>query len=400
MNVAYIRILENNTVNGAYRERYFQRLLPSGTFVEVALVDVPDDVKQKCCECGGGSGSATALKVNNTPIGYVPSASNNTQNLNEVVITATGDKYIIDSRGFAMLVESNQRLNVNLVPLTTTPSATGNISNKNEVVTDAKGDVYIIDFEGDALQIKENTPFSLKPELSLKRDGARHWDATLYTAQGADPEIPATWTLNNSFTIGIRHDSFSLKDAFKGKEIQVWAYHLNEKKHKKRHKDKVTGVKSNVLYLFKNKFVHPQDTVLSLQNPSAWRCTTGVPYRTQWVYSSNLLPRNEGQFLDIEINPADWFVMSSQQFPLTSELYKAFKIHPRGKKLPSPVSRITAAVLKLAFVIPNYRNNKPLILGFSDPLYLYPKKRTFLEPSGTKTDYFVQWQCDFGKRTM
>jgi len=43
-----------------------------------------------------------ALKVNNTPVGYVPTTSGNTTDLNTVVIDSSGDKWIIDILGNAI----------------------------------------------------------------------------------------------------------------------------------------------------------------------------------------------------------------------------------------------------------------------------------------------------------
>ena len=48
-----------------------------------------------------------ALDVNNVPIGYVPTASGNTANLNQVVVASDGSKWIIDINGDAMQIEGS-----------------------------------------------------------------------------------------------------------------------------------------------------------------------------------------------------------------------------------------------------------------------------------------------------
>lgn len=65
------------------------------TITGLSVAQVKDLVATCCC------GDDQHLIVNNTPVGYIPTTSGNTSNLNEVVIDSGGDTWIIDINGDA-----------------------------------------------------------------------------------------------------------------------------------------------------------------------------------------------------------------------------------------------------------------------------------------------------------
>jgi hypothetical protein len=65
------------------------------TVTGLSVAQVKDLVATCCC------GDDQHLIVNNTPVGYIPTTSGNTSNLNEVVIDSGGDTWIIDINGDA-----------------------------------------------------------------------------------------------------------------------------------------------------------------------------------------------------------------------------------------------------------------------------------------------------------
>ena len=91
------------------------------------------------CNCG----IEQYLTVNNTPVGYIPTVTGNTSNLNEVIIDTAGRTWIIDINGDARLFSNGTVTSFsagNLSPLfttnvatpTTTPALSFNLSNCNQ----------------------------------------------------------------------------------------------------------------------------------------------------------------------------------------------------------------------------------------------------------------------------
>ena len=84
------------------------------------------------------------IKVNNTPVGYIPSPSGNLSNLNEIIVDSSGDGWVIDVNGNAKKINGNGTVTSfsagNLSPLfttnvatpTTTPALSFNLSNCNQ----------------------------------------------------------------------------------------------------------------------------------------------------------------------------------------------------------------------------------------------------------------------------
>lgn len=70
--------------------------------------------------------------------------------------TAPGQDYSITSNADGVAVwtaGSGAAITVNLTPIGYVPNATGNASNNNEVVQDPNGDIWIIDSDGDAVKV-------------------------------------------------------------------------------------------------------------------------------------------------------------------------------------------------------------------------------------------------------
>ena len=107
------------------------------TVTGLSVAQVKDLVATCCC------GDDQHLIVNNTPVGYIPTTSGNTSNLNEVVIDSGGDTWIIDINGDARKFNKGTVTSFsagNLSPLfttgvatpTTTPALSFNLSNCNQ----------------------------------------------------------------------------------------------------------------------------------------------------------------------------------------------------------------------------------------------------------------------------
>ena len=100
---------------------------------------------------GSETNNNSALDFNPVPIGYTPSASGNTANLNSFVIDPNGDMYFIDSNGDSFYINTSNPLDV-LSGVQPTPTGSGNTTNLNSVFKDANGDTWIVDWKGDAVK--------------------------------------------------------------------------------------------------------------------------------------------------------------------------------------------------------------------------------------------------------
>ena len=100
---------------------------------------------------GSETNNNSALDFNPVPIGYTPSASGNTANLNSFVIDPNGDMYFIDSNGDSFYINTSNPLDV-LSGVQPTPTGSGNTTNLNSVFKDANGDTWIVDWKGDAIK--------------------------------------------------------------------------------------------------------------------------------------------------------------------------------------------------------------------------------------------------------
>jgi uncharacterized repeat protein (TIGR01451 family) len=209
---------------------------------------------------------------------------------------------------------------------------------------------------------------------------------------------------NGTEKIGIRHRELINPTYFDDKNIQVWVYHhVNNKTHRRLVLDNPTinGYKKKKRE--KNRFVHPQGIGLTSQNPTAWKNTNPVQFITQWDYSS-AIPYVRGRYLEIEINPKNWFhtdiVGGVPPFPINVTDWiggtdGGGAIRPRGHS-KKRVDGIKSAVLKFAFVLmpkPTDVKPNPIILGMSEPVYIYPRKNK-------AGDQFMSFNIDISKRNL
>jgi hypothetical protein len=295
---------------------------------------------------------------------------------------------------------------INTVQVGYTPTVTGNMTDNNRVVrTNDRNDLYFVDNQGNSVMLERNLPFHLTPEVVLGEMPFRVWDKTKIIQNGLDPEDPANWSfsIDTAIHFEIRHKEIGLMQHLQGEVIQIWLYKYSKNKSKKRNRDRNNHtIFSNVKYPYSNKFVHPQNRFGFGGTPPAWTGSASIsiePY-----YSPTGQPFNEGQFVPFFIDVTQMFrIPTGVNFPLRADDYLNAGIEPRGRKKSKPKpTRFSAAVIKFAFVIPNYRDtNKPLWLGESDAIYIYPKMKKFLNTTTNEVErWAVQWQIDIGKRTM
>jgi hypothetical protein len=299
---------------------------------------------------------------------------------------------------------------INTVQVGYTPTVTGNTTDNNRVVsTSDRNDLYFVDNQGNSVMLERNLPTHLTPDVAMGELFRRKWDKTAFIAQNLDPLDPVTWSYSMQIEhiLCVRHKEVGIMKHLTGEHIQMWLYHFSKTKGKKRTRDRTNHTNfANINYPYKNRFVHTQELLGNGGTPSGWTNINAGSIGLNHIQTYKLANEefNEGERKEFVINPARLFrTPTGVDFPIRADDYLNAGIEPRGRKKSKPKpTRFSAAVLKIAFVIPNYKNtNKPLWLGESDPVYIYPKMKKFLNTSTNEVEkWCVQWQIDIGKRTM
>ena len=209
-------------------------------------------------------------------------------------------------------------------------------------------------------------------------------------------ELGTAIVYNGTEKIGIRHRELINLSYFDGKNIQVWVYYYV--KNKNRRSTGSLAIRQHMVRKEKKRFVHPQGIGLTAQNPSEWRNTDPVGFVTQWDYSP-ISMSHTGQYLEIEINPKNWFKyqLGGGTLPDFPILVTDWEVNSKPLGYPyRKIFGIKSVVLKFAFVLmpkPTEIKPRPIILGVSEPVYIYPKKNK-------DGDTFVNFNVDIEKRSL
>lgn len=90
--------------------------------------------------------TASAINVNLTPVGYVPTATGNGSNLNEVVIDPNGDIWVIDQGGDAIQLSADGSETSVTAGTNVTVSGTGTSADPYIINSSASGGTSVIDY--------------------------------------------------------------------------------------------------------------------------------------------------------------------------------------------------------------------------------------------------------------